>query len=240
MQTQGKKTPIEDIPEYQDVFDAIQYYNLQKGEDDLTFCKIVAKYALFCKIEIAKNVRDGKLGSEINQKEGGNKYFSWFYCLFQRKRGKNQQRREKTGDQVKGNFIEYDVKYDDNTQANLAIKSAILEGLSVKLKKTKFSGYMVCHIWDDTCHNNLFHTSVFNLVLLPQAIGGLSDYSPAVKDLLQYEAAMRFGVYPAKYEGFDFSKSGKPEYYDEVDSLWRQQEEHQKAKNRNEKPKALQ
>lgn len=216
-------------------YDANYYYALmkEKEENDKKYCEFVAKYALFCKVEIAEKVKNGKLGSRINGKEGGNDYYSWSYCMFQRGKKKGQN----TGKKVNGI---YDIKYDDNTKANEAIKSAISKGLTIKLKKAKFDGYMVCHIWDDTCHNNLFHTSVFNLVLLPQVIGGLSDYSPAVKDLLQYEAAMRFGVYPANYNGFDFSKSGKPEYYDEVDSLWRQQEEHQKAKNRNEKPKALQ
>lgn len=218
-------------------YDADLYMALCDKHNDLELCKLVARHALFCTIEVADDVKNGKLGSKENKNNGGNDYFSWFDCKFQRKQGKNQQRGGNVTD-AQGNNIQFhnhEVIFDDNTQANLAIKNAINEGLKrlgIKLRDAKFDGYMACHVWDDSCHDYHFHTSVFNLVLLPKSIGGLSDYNNAVKHLLQYESAMRFGVYPEKY------KSPKPpKYYKEVDSLWRQPEEHKQAKaNQNPSP----
>nr|MCR5246556.1 hypothetical protein [Paludibacteraceae bacterium] len=180
-------------------YDADLYMGLNSRYTDKEFCKLVAKYALFCKVAIAEQVKKGDLGSDENIKNGGNNYYSWFYCMFQRKSGSTQ----KVGESVKDpqdkdvKFKDKEVKYDNNNMANQAIKKAVNAGLTCRLGEYKlFEGYMACHIWDDSCHNNLFHTSVFNLVLLPKAIGGLTDYNSNVKKLLQYEAAWRFGVYP--------------------------------------------
>lgn len=197
----------------------------------LELCKLVARHALFCTIDVANKIVIGQLGSKENKGNGGNQYFSWFDCRFQRKQGKNQKRGSNVTDNL-GNSIQFhnhDVIFDDNTQANLAIKNAINEGLGIQLKNAKFDGYMACHVWDDSCHDYLFHTSVFNLVLLPKSIGGLSDYNNAVKNLLQYESAMLFGVYPEKYNSTKFNKP--PKYYNDVDGLWHQPEEHKQVES---------
>lgn len=213
-------------------YDADLYMALTNKKTDEEFCRLVAQHAIFCTVDVAEKVKKGEVGSEINQQNIGNEYYSWFYCMFQRTNEKGQTRGNNV---MNGNsqlsFDGQDVKYDDNTMANQAIKSAINTGLFLKLSGSnkKFSGYMACHIWDDSCHNNLFHTSVFNLVLLPKAIGGLSDYSNKVKELLQYEAAWRFGVYPEAYNKTDFAK--KPKFYDDVDTLWRQPAQHEIAKD---------
>lgn len=203
------------------------------NSSDLEFCKLVAKNALFCTVEVAEQVKKGEIGSDENKKNNGNNYYSWFYCMWERGK-KFQERRQEVLD-PNGNPIKFNgesVKYDDNSKANTAIKNAIEKGLPYPLKM-KFINYMTCHIWDETCYNNLFHTSVFNLVLLPRAIGGLSDHNEAVKKLLQYEAAWRFGVFPKDYNKTDLSEA--PEYYEDVKDLWRQPTEHKKAiKNINE------
>jgi hypothetical protein len=206
-------------------YDADLYLRLGSKITELEFCKLVAKYALFCKVDVANLVKEGKLGSKENLNKG-NPYFSWFYCMYQRKSGNSQ----KVGSVVKKiTFDGNDVKYDCNNMAIQAIRKAVSVGLTCPLGNnyTLFDGYMACHIWDNSCHDNHFHTSVFNLVLLPKAIGGLSDYSNSVKELLQYEAAWRFCVYPRNYNSTNFTKA--PKYYEAVKSLWRQPDEHNKA-----------
>lgn len=212
-------------------YDADLYMALNDKSTDLELCKLVARNALFCTAEVAYKVKKGEYGSKENMNNGGNDYYSWFDCSFQRKQGKYEQRGYNVTDKqgVKIQFHNHDVLFDDNTQANLAIKNAINKGLGLPLSNAKFEGYMACHVWDNSCRDNHFHTSVFNLVLLPKSIGGLSDYNNAVKRLLQYESAMRFGVYPQNYNSTKFNK--KPRYYDEVESLWRQPKEHELATN---------
>lgn len=190
------------------VYKADIYMALNRMSDDEA-CEQIAKNALFCTVEIANDVRSGKLG------DGANDFYSWFNCKFQRK-GIGQE---------KGNTLDINgntVTLDDNTKANLAIKYAILAGLPkwLSLSYRDFEDYMACHVWDKTCYNNKYHTSVFNIVLLPKSIGGLTDYNKQVKKLLQYEAAMRFGVYPSG------QKLVKPKQYDKVNNLWRQPKEH--------------
>ena len=86
---------------------------------------------------------------------------------------------------------------------------------------------MACHIWDKSCYDYRYHTSVFNLVLLPKSVGGLSDYCDAVKEILQYEAAMRFGVYP---DGYSYAMSpATQKIYAKLHNEWRQPDEHQIA-----------
>lgn len=209
------------------------YLSLKKSSD-LENCIAVAKNAIFCTIDVAEKVRTGKAGSKKagSKGNGDNKYYSWFNCKYRRKRH-GEKRWETDANNI--NII-----LDDNSKANEAIKNAVIEGMPKWLKKKKnkkyFDGYMACHIWDKTCYNERFHTSVFNIVLLPKSIGGLSDYCDAVKQLLQYEASKRFGVYPG---GFDFDIPKKPNYYDDLDDFWRQPSEHEIAKNNINNPKEL-
>ena len=150
------------------------------------------------------------MGGENNE---GNIYYSWYNCRYQRK--KNGQTKGTT-------VIGSNVIYDDNTMAQVAIKNAVKLSLP-HLKCVDFKDYMACHIWDKTCYDSRFHTSVFNLVLVPKAIAGLTDFNDAVKEMLQYESARRFGVYP---EGTN--KPKEPKNFKRI-AVWRQQNEHDKA-----------
>lgn len=200
-------------------YNADLYMALAKESDELN-CKLIAQNALFCTIDVAEKVKKGELGSNINKRKKGNKYYSWFNCVYQRAQH-DQNRREKLNTMENGEII-----LDDNTMANQAIKKAIIEGYPswLSTKYGDFEEYMACHIWDKTCYDYRYHTSVFNLVLLPKSIGGLSDYNKYVKEILQYESVKRFGVYP---QGQKVPK--KPKYYDTLENLWRQPSEHAKA-----------
>ncbi len=220
---------------------------------DLDYCRIVARNALFCTFDVAEAIKKGESGSELNQNQGGNDYFSWYCCFYQRKSTKDKEqigaeieiKQEEDNTQHIGKY-----KLDSNNYASLAIKYAVLAGspLWQNAKYNDFEGYMACHIWDKSCYDYRYHTSVFNLVLLPKSIGGLTDYNDTVKELLQYEAAMRFGVYPKgknpddipyKYE---MSKKTK-RIYKIINNDWRQPGEHKRAmeneKNKNFKPEAI-
>lgn len=208
-------------------YDANLYLGLERTNDKEN-CMIVAKNALFCTIDIAEQVKIGQLGSRDNMRiinsRKGNDYYSWFRCKYQRA----------NASQIVGGTIPSKaidplgagvIKLDSNNQANLAIKYAVIAGLPNWLQKSYriFNDYMACHIWDKTCYDYLYHTSVFNLVLLPKSIGGLTDYNEAVKKLLQYEAAMRFGMYPKTEK-----TPALPDYYNDV--KWRQPDEHLRLK----------
>lgn len=181
-------------------------------QTDLNFCRLIAENALFCSYDVAQEVKKGTMGGENNKR---NRYYSWYNCLYQRK--KNGQTKGTT-------VIGSNVIYDDNTMANVAIKNAVKLSLP-HLKCVDFKDYMACHIWDKTCYDSRFHTSVFNLVLVPKAIAGLTDFNDAVKEMLQYESALRFGVYP-NVNGI--KAPTKPVNYDKV-IIWRQQKEHDAA-----------
>jgi len=213
------------------------YVALENG-NDFDNCKKVARHALFCRVTVAEEIKNGKLGSKLNKKKHisgnkGNMYYSWFCYQYQRK----------TPNQNKGKIIKFmpgqpnpeglsTYTIDDNSYANQAIKKAVIAGFPIWMKVTsgQFKSYMACHIWDKTCYDYRYHTSVFNLVLLPASVGGLSDYCPAVKELLRYEAAMRFGVYP---NGKPYKLTTKVQrIYDRLHKEWRQLDEHQIAISR--------
>ncbi|CDX00848.1 Hypothetical protein DPCES_0961 [Desulfitobacterium hafniense] len=93
----------------------------------------------------------------------------------------------------RGNVID-GIKIDDNTYANNAIKQAI--GLSWH----SIVGFETCHIWPDTCYDEDYHTAIPNLVLLPRAIAGLSDYDPEIQAALQYRSFSLYNWHPKTYE----------------------------------------
>lgn len=164
--------------------------NLQSIKNfDLVACQLIAQTAIFCPKHIYEDVKNGKCGSKDNQPKG-NAFGSWFNCKYRRAKN-GEQRRETTND---------DITLDDNTMANQAIKKAVLKGLEkYGIHKTDikiFKGFEACHIWEKTCYDERYHTSVANLVLIPREIAGLTDHCDAVKELLKYESFMRFGFKP--------------------------------------------
>lgn len=210
-------------------------YLALKRQSDEENCRLVARNAIFCTVDVAKGVKNGTFGSNLNKKHpggrgSGNQYYSWFCYIYQRKavgQARGAHIGFLPGQPNPEGMIDYIL--DDNQKASLAIKSAVKEGFPKWLRKacTDFEDYMACHIWDKSCYDYRYHTSVFNLVLLPKSVGGLSDYCDAVKEMLQYEAAMRFEVYPNGYNRLMSSTTQK--IYDKLHNDWRQPEEHKKA-----------
>ena len=169
---------------------------LQVDKDDNLFCKLVAKNALFASKEVVEDVKNGKLGSQKNKDNNGegNKYASWDYMTHVRNTDKNKKGEQYT-DKLQGNVVG-----DDNTIANLAIKSAIIESYKRKYRcilpnTSLFRDYEACHIWD-LPGDRRYYASVANLILLPRALAKLTDHNDAVKELLRYEAFKRFGFKP--------------------------------------------
>ena len=168
--------------------------NLHSIKDfDSIACSLVAQSAIFCSTEVFEKVKRGELGGKENLGIG-NEFGAWFHYTFQR--AKHFEKRGEYKDEV--------VRFDDNTQANSAIKAAILKGLDKYgihgNSRQIFKGFEACHIWPDTCYDARYHTSVANIVLLPREIAGLTDHCNAVEELLKYEAWKRFGFKPAEEE----------------------------------------
>ena len=188
--------------------------NLRSIKDfERTACKLVAQSAIFCTKEVFLRVVNGDCGSRLNKKNKGNKYGSWYYCRHQRVTSSDKQK--------KGEWCG-DVKLDDNTYANKAIKYAVLEGLKkygdLYGKDTAIfsrfgNRFEACHIWGKT-DDARYHTSVANLVLLPRELASLTDHCDAVVELLKYEAWRRFGFIP---ENENIPQ--RPQYYGDV--KWR-------------------
>ena len=176
---------------------------------DTIACKLVAQSAIFCTKEVFEMVKTGKAGARENLGVG-NEYGAWYHYTFQRARH-NEKR---------GEYKDGIIRFDDNTHANTAIKTAVLKGLSRfglhGNSKKIFNGFEACHIWPNTCYDARYHTSVGNLVLLPREIAGLTDHCEAVEGLLKYEAWKRFGFKPAEEE-----VPMRPKVYKEIEPIWR-------------------
>lgn len=159
---------------------------------DQMACKLVAQSAIFCSKEVFENVKIGKLGSSKYNKDG-NDEGAWYGQKYRRANANEERRVNDPNDTT--------VRLDDNTYANKAIKYAICEdlkkyGISVSINDFSKNEFEACHIWDETCYNEKYHTSVANLVLLPRSLASLTDHCDAVKKLLQYEAWERFKFKP--------------------------------------------
>lgn len=199
---------------------------------DLEFCQMIAKNALFCAIDVAEDVKNGKIGCKGHLPSPT---YSWFDNKYKRISDRDKYGGFKIGETTRsfkpildispsrikiGDNIRY-VTLDNNSKANQAIKCAVAKSLPLK---GKFVDYEACHIWDKTCYDEKYHTSVFNLVLVPRSIAGLTDHNDAVKKMLQYESARRFGVYPSICN----TPPQKPKNFDKI-TIWRQQAEHNNA-----------
>lgn len=86
------------------------------------------------------------------------------------------------------------VKIDDNTYANNAIKYA------VGIKRKDIKNFNACHIYENTCYDERYHTKIENLVLIPNAIAQLSDNFEEVINCLKYRAFELYGWYPEESE----------------------------------------
>jgi hypothetical protein len=187
---------------------------------DQIACKLVAQSAIFCSKEVFDKVKDGELGSP-RYNEHGNDEGAWYGYQYRRAKANEKRRVNDPNDPT--------AILDDNTYANKAIKYAICEdlkkyGISVSINDFSKNEFEACHIWDETCYNKKYHTSVANLVLLPRSLASLTDHCDAVKKLLQYEAWRRFGFKP---EGDEYYQSysnvtsntypqEEPQYYNDV------------------------
>ena len=89
-----------------------------------------------------------------------------------------------------------DVRLDDNTLANIAIKQAVFARANRDCK-----GFHVCHVWPSTCYDPRYHTSLANLVLLPAALAGLYDHDTGIAALLQFRAYDLFNWHPLDLPG---------------------------------------
>ena len=187
---------------------------------DQIACKLVAQSAIFCSKEVFDNVKNGKLGPSKYNKDGNNEG-AWYGHNYRRAKANEERRINDPNDTT--------VRLDDNTYANKAIKYAICEdlkkyGISVSINDFSKNEFEACHIWDETCYNKKYHTSVANLVLLPRSLASLTDHCDAVKKLLQYEAWRRFGFKPEgdeSYQSYSNVTSNtypqeEPQYYNDV------------------------
>jgi hypothetical protein len=75
-----------------------------------------------------------------------------------------------------------DIRLDDNTYANFALKNAL------PLGPRSYVNYSVCHIWEDSCYDERCYTSIANLVLIPSPLMSLTDFHPALQDALKYRS----------------------------------------------------
>ena len=190
---------------------------------DQIACKLVAQSAIFCSKEVFDKVKNGDLGS-LKYNKHGNDEGAWYGNKYRRANANEERRGNDPNDTT--------ATLDDNTYANKAIKYAICEdlkkyGISVSINDFSKNEFEACHIWDETCYNKKYHTSLANLVLLPRSLASLTDHCDAVKKLLQYEAWRRFGFKP---EGDEYYKSysnvtsntypqEEPQYYNDV--IWK-------------------
>lgn len=105
---------------------------------------------------------------------------AWFPAV-RRGRFQNGEKRGQTHDGV---------RFDDNSAANLALKTAL--GIPAK----DLVNFETCHLWPTTCYDQRYHTAIANLALLPRGLAGFSDHDPDVQAVLQYRAFELYDWHP--------------------------------------------
>lgn len=100
-----------------------------------------------------------------------------------------RRRYRKGAGEVKGQKIG-DLRLDDNTYANHAIKR------SIGIDRKDITAYVACHIWPQSCYDPRCYTVLANLVLLPAPLAGLSDHDPGIQATLQFRSFELYGWLP--------------------------------------------
>lgn len=153
--------------------------------------QLIARTALFVSNETAEFLKE-------NNK---NREYTWY-----------PNYRRKDVEIVKKGMGKDGIFYDDNTYANIGIKKAL------GYDKKEFHEYEVCHIWHKSCYDVRYHTSIVNLVLIPRAIAGLSDFDLDIINLLRYRAFDLYGWFPKSYKingnNYTPKEPKKPNNYD--------------------------
>lgn len=156
-------------------------YVLAKSPN-IKLLELLAACAIFASDNVVYNVINGHKGSN----NPGNPFASWDNCL----RVRDTSCKSGTSRAICG----YNCLSDDNTYANRFIKYAILDSFGSKFSGYNyrcFYDYMACHIWGNpTCPQ--YFSSIPNLVLLPSAIGGITDHFEPAKKLFQYRSIRIF------------------------------------------------
>lgn len=120
-------------------------------------CQIVASSVIFASFNVVMNVINGKDGTKTNKKAGGNQYASWDNMTSARIN--NTPKGQIVSPYVYAGNTYNSIIADDNTRANLAIKTAVIHSLPAFLRfKTKsFVGYEACHVWDVPPRPEILH-----------------------------------------------------------------------------------
>lgn len=127
---------------------------------NLNLVKLVARTAIWAHPEAIAQL----------QSEKNNPSALWSFNCRRAKKGETRRIIEKDGCYT-----------DDNSIANRALKA-------VTNHITKPGTYTVCHIYEQSCYDPKYHTSLCNLVLLPMPLAALSDHNPEVIAALKYHS----------------------------------------------------
>lgn len=151
--------------------------------DDFRLAQYIAETAIFATPDTVKAVIAGTIGRKEN-KGKGNPYASWDNMSSIR-----DIKNKKQNLPLNGKLI----YRDDNTRANIAIKSAVLYGLgwSPLSDFRKFHGFEACHIYDKVSDPR-YYTSIMNLILVPRSLAALTDFNDYVKSVLKYRVFTLF------------------------------------------------
>lgn len=198
--------------------------------DDEQLMSLIAASALFAPPQIVEDVVLGRAGCKENKSNKGNDFASWHYCKYQRKTPSQKKGGTFTYPDPKNPGIPLTGRYDDNTQANLAIKTALLKAPNTFLRISEikdFQNYTACHIWDgqsssgtnagSTVYDNRFHTSLTNIVLIPSVLAGITDHNPVVSECLRIRSHDLYGHIPGLH--FPGTRPDAPSWYPRL--VWR-------------------
>jgi len=177
-------------------FNAVNILGQALEDTGIDLGQLIASTALFVSKETAEKLKENNRNGE----------YTWYPNYRRKDAGTAKKGWDKVG---KGAIF-----YDDNTYANIGIKKAL--GYDHK----EFYEYEACHIWHKSCYDVRYHTSIVNLVLIPRAIAGLSDFDLDIINLLRYRAFYLYGWYPKKYkiDGSNYipKEPKKPDNYDNL------------------------